>query len=258
MQLDTTDLPRLMAVLGENSRTAIPFHFLKRRRARAWADDDLANAIIETATPEPMAFIFGDDADWQGEVIASLGWMRLYWCPDGTVEQLTQVVRETHDREVVLEPDIQRTVSEHVHIPAPAGVEIVRMTAAYLPAIAAAATELSWLCNAWDSWQELLERGIILAALADGRMVSAAVTFARADTMDDIGVVTDPTCQCRGLSSACASALVREILAEGRRPLWTVFLSNIPSVRISEKLGFVTRSRCTVVRAKTEDDNSCC
>lgn len=253
MQLEPNDFPRLMARLGENPRTVIPFHFLKRRRARAWTDDDWANVVIETGVSEPMAFVFGDDADWQAGLIADLPRMRLYWCPVETADRLLGVVSTHHDEDVILEPDIQRTVSSHVHIPPPEGVELRRLSRADLPLLGDCSPDLAWLRNAWYSWEELLEEGSVIAALMGVQMVSAAVTFARAERLDDIGVATDPTCQSRGLSTACASILVGELLAEGRQPVWTVFVSNTPSVRISEKLGFVTRSRCTVIRRRPED-----
>jgi len=253
MEIETADFPELMAALGENTRTVIPFHFLKRKRARAWADEELANVIIETGSPEPMAFIFGENARWQAEVLATLGRQRLYWCPTETVGQLLPTVRQKHESQLSLEPDIQRTVAQHVPIAPPQGAEIRRMTGADLPAIAVCSPDIAWLADSWDSWEELLVKGIVVAAIVEANIVSAAVTFARADALDDIGVATDPLYQRRGLSSACASLLVKEMLAEGRRPVWTVFLSNTPSVRISEKLGFITQTECTVIRQKPEE-----
>ncbi len=256
MELTAADLAKLMEALGENTRTVIPFHFLKRERARAWADEDFANAVIQTGAADPMAFIFGEDANWQAEVVSTLRPQRLWWCPDSTVEALLPVVQNRHKNDLILEPDIQRTVAEYVHIPPPEGAEIRRMMAADLPLITACSPEIAWLRNAWDSWEELLEKGILIGAIADGRMVSAALTYARAISMDDIGVATESAYQRRGLSSACASALVKAIFDEGRRPLWTVFVSNTPSVRISDKLSFVTQTECTVIREQDEDENS--
>jgi len=248
MRIQTADFPELMAVLGESTRTVIPFHFLRRERARAWADGDFANVVIQTGAADPMAFIFGEDANWQAEVVSTLRPQRLWWCPNSTVAALLPVVEDKHENGLIIEPDIQRTVTEYVHLPPPEGAEIRRMMAADLPIMTACSPEIAWLRNAWDSWEELLEKAILIAAIAEGRMVSGAVTYARAISMDDIGVATESAYQRRGLSSACTSALVKAIFDEGRRPLWTVFVSNTPSVRISEKLGFVTQTECTVIR----------
>ena len=68
-----------------------------------------------------------------------------------------------------------------------------------------------------------------------------------------VGVATDPAYQSRGLSSACAAMMVGELFAAGRQPVWSVFLSNTPSLRISEKLQFVTQTQCTAIRRRPED-----
>ncbi len=256
MEVESVDLPRLTEALGENTRTVIPFHFLERKRARAWADEDYANVIVQTDAVGGMAFMFGDDVEWQAEVLAPLGRLRLYWCPTGTVRRLLKVVASKYEADWILEPDIQRTVAKHVELPAPEGADIRRLTSEDLPAIRACAPELEWLSDGWGSWERIIERAILIGAMAEGRMVSGAVTFARSAHLDDIGVATEAAYQGRGLSSACASMLVREMLAAGRTPVWTVFRSNTPSVRISDKLGFVTQTECTVIREKVEEANT--
>ena len=256
MEVESVDFPRLMDALGENTRTVIPFHFLERERARAWADEQYANVIVHTDAVGGMAFMFGDDVAWQAEILEDLGRLRLYWCPTGTVQRLLKVVASKHEAELILEPDIQRTVTEHVEIAAPEGADIRRLTSEDLPAVRACAPELEWLSDGWGSWEQLIESAILIGAMAEGRMVSSALTFARSAHLDDIGVATAPSHQRQGLSSACASMLVKEMLAAGRTPLWTVFLSNTPSVRISDKLGFVTQTECTVICGKAQEANT--
>lgn len=254
MELARADFTRLRDALGENTRTVIPFHFLKHDGARAWADEQMRNAVIYTGPIKRMAFVYGDDAEWQVELLGGLEWMGMYWCPTNTVEAIHRAVNAKAPGETILEPDIQRTVHEHVHVPPPEGVEVRRLSQVDLPEVEAAGEELRWLSNGWQrSWEVLLQSGILVGAIIDGRMVSAAVTFARAERLDDIGVATVSDQQRRGLSSACASAIVAEILAEGRQPVWTVFCSNTPSVRVSEKLGFVTQTECVVIREKPQE-----
>ncbi len=256
MEVEGASLSRLMDALGENTRTVIPFHFLSQQRARAWADQQYANAIVHTDAVGGMAFIFGDDVEWQADVLADLGRLRLYWCPTGTVQRLLKVVESKHDAELILEPDIQRTVTKHVEIAAPEGVEVRRLTPDDLPAIEACSRELEWLNEGWGSWEQVLDKSILIGMLAEGKMVAGAVAFARSAHLDDIGIATAPSHQRQGLSSACASMLVKEMLAAGRQPVWTVFCSNTPSVRISEKLGFVTQTECTVICEKPEETNT--
>lgn len=253
MEVEAVDFPRLMEALGENTRTVIPFHFLEQQRARVWADEQYANVAIQTDAVGRMVFLFGDDVAWQAEVLADLGRLRLYWCPTETVQRLLKVVESQHEADCILEPDIQRTVTEHVKIAAPEGADIRRLTSEDLPAIGACSSELKWLCDGWGSWEQVIESAILIGAMAEGRMVSVALTFARAAQLDDIGIATEAAYQRRGLSSACASMLVKEMLVAGRTPVWTVFRSNTPSVRISDKLGFVTRTECTVICEKTEE-----
>ncbi|MFO7945664.1 MAG: hypothetical protein R6V19_02455, partial [Armatimonadota bacterium] len=88
MEVSEDRYPEIMDALGENTRTVIPFHFLLRRQARVWADNDLQNVIIETATPVTMVFIFGPDPHWQAEVLQSIRLQRLYWCPVHTAGYL--------------------------------------------------------------------------------------------------------------------------------------------------------------------------
>ncbi len=254
MELARTDFTRLRDALGENTRTVIPFHFLKHDGARAWADERFENAVIFTGPIKRMVFVYGDDADWQVELLGGLEWLGMYWCPTDTGEDIHRAVEAKAPVETLLEPDIQRTVHKHVHVPPPEGVELRRLSQADLPSIEAAGEELRWLCNGWQrSWEVLLDGGILVGAIIDGRMVSGAVTFARAERLDDIGVATLTEYQGGGLSSACASAIVAQILAEGRRPVWTVFCSNTPSVRVSEKLGFVTQTECVVIRERPQE-----
>ncbi len=72
----------------------------------------------------------------------------------------------------------------------------------------------------------------------DGRLVSVAVTFFVGDRYEEIGVVTEPGFQGRGLSAACAGELARDIQARGRRASWTTAPENKASLRVAEKLGF--------------------
>jgi GNAT superfamily N-acetyltransferase len=254
MELDRQAWPQLIAALGENTRTVIPLHFLKRPDARAWADAGMTNVVMTTGASKQMAFVFGDDAQWQTAVLSELPWMGMYWCPTETVETIFETVASMAPKQAILEPDVQRTVARHVHIPPPEGAEIRRLVHDDTPAIEACSEEIAWLCGAWErDWEMLLDGGILIGAIVDGRMVSGAVTYARAETLDDIGVATATDYQRRGLSSACASALVKAILDEGRQPVWTVFERNTPSVHISEKLGFVTQTKCVVIREKPEE-----
>lgn len=254
MKISRNRFPEIMNVVGENTRTVIPFHFMIRHQARVWTDEDRNNILIEADMPSPWLFIFGDDAAWQADVVADIRLQELYWCPVDTAEALMEVIQPRHQRTMIFEPDIQRTTRSHVPIPGPEGTEIRRVTTDDTAIMERTSEDLDWLFRTWGCWQAVVENGIVIAAIEGGRMISAALTFARAQRLDDIGIATAEAYQKRGLSSACASRLVQEILGEGRQPVWTVFESNTPSRRISEKLGFETQTRCTVIRAHPDEE----
>jgi hypothetical protein len=248
MELPPDRFPAIMDALGENTRTVIPFHFVLRRTARVWADDELQNVVIRTAHPRAQVFVFGDDAQVLQGFIRESEHARLYWVPEECADQIERGLRSWLGDDIDRLDDVQRTVDSAVDVPEPANVDVRRLTAADLPLLAASHEELHWLYESWGDWETVLREGIVVGAIVGGEIASAGVTFARAQRLDDIGVATVSTCQRRGLSSACSAVLVREILAEGRRPVWTVFVSNEPSHRISAKLGFRTMTRCVVFR----------
>ncbi len=255
MELESAQIATMISVLGETTRTVIPLHYLRLGYAVAWADGpEYSNVIIETAPWNPMAFIFGEDADWQADTLVSLSLKRLYWCPDATVNTILPRLQGhfATEREFILTPDIQRTTATYTDFEAPDGSEIRRLTSSELAAVENAPEEIQWLRNGWTSWEQLLNEGIAIAAIEEGVMVSGAVTFARAARLDDIGVATATRHQRRGLSTACASRLVAAIIEQTRQPVWTVFECNTPSRRISDKLGFQTQTRCTVIRQQPE------
>ncbi|MGD8240814.1 MAG: GNAT family N-acetyltransferase, partial [Armatimonadota bacterium] len=253
MQLPPDRFPAVIDALGENTRTVIPFHFVLRRTASVWADDALQNVVIRTAHPRTQVFVFGDDAGLLLDLIGSAGRARLYWVPEGCADEVERGLREWLGDSIDRLPDVQRTVDRPVDISAPSGVDLRRLTTADLPLLDSAHGELHWLYETWGDWERLLDEGILVGAIVDGDLASAGVTFARAAELDDIGVATVSTYQRCGFSTACAALLVREILAEGRRPVWTVFVENTPSLRISEKLGFRTMTRCVVFRPHGAD-----
>jgi len=246
MQIPADRFPAVIDALGENTRTVIPFHFVLRRTASVWADDALRSVVIRTAHPRPQVFVFGDDAPTLTDFIHNAGRARLYWVPEGCADDIECELRAWLGGGLDRLPDVQRTVDRAVDIPPPAGVELRRLRAADLPLLQSAHQELHWLYESWGDWETVLSEGIVVGAIVDGEVASAGVTFARAAVLDDIGVATVSTYQRGGLSSACSALLVREILAQGRRPVWTVFVENTPSVRISERLGFRTMTRCVV------------
>ena len=55
---------------------------------------------------------------------------------------------------------------------------------------------------------------------------------------EDIGVITESAHRRRGLSTACAAALVADIRARGRIPSWNTSPDNTASLAVAARLGF--------------------
>ena len=114
-----------------------------------------------------------------------------------------------------------------------------RLTAADTAMLAALDPALAWISETWDGPAGLAASGRAWAAFDDGRPVALAVSFYVGSAFEDVGVVTEPAHRGRGLSTACAAALVGDIRARGRRPSWTTSPDNAGSRAVAAGLGFV-------------------
>lgn len=126
----------------------------------------------------------------------------------------------------------------------PAAVPVPRSHARLLgPADAGALAALdpgsAWIHDTRGGAAALAAAGVGRAVVVDGRAVSVAVPFYRGERYEDIGVVTDPGFRGRGLSTACAAAVVHDVRARGRVPTWTTSPPNRASRAVAARLGFV-------------------
>jgi predicted GNAT family acetyltransferase len=120
--------------------------------------------------------------------------------------------------------------------PAPPDVRL--LTPADAPALAELSTDLEWISETWSGPAGLLAAGTARGVLVDGRAVALAVPFWIGAEHEDIGVVTEPAFRRRGLSAACAAALIGDIRARGRVPTWTTSPDNTGSLAVAARLGF--------------------
>ncbi|TQM14347.1 GNAT acetyltransferase-like protein [Pseudonocardia kunmingensis] len=126
----------------------------------------------------------------------------------------------------------------------PAGVAVrapdVRLlTPADAPAFAALDADSAWIAETWGGVPGLLAAGVARGVVVEGRVAALAVPFYVGGTYEDIGVVTEPAHRRRGLSTACAAALVADIRARGHVPTWTTSPDNTGSLAVAARLGFV-------------------
>lgn len=122
----------------------------------------------------------------------------------------------------------------------PAGVA-VPSTGAVAPdaaALRALHPWCAWIHDTWGGADELAAAGVARAVVVEGRAVAVAAPFFVGEEHEDIGVVTDPAFRGRGLSTACAAALVADIRGRGRTPTWTTSPRNAASRAVAARLGF--------------------
>jgi RimJ/RimL family protein N-acetyltransferase len=98
---------------------------------------------------------------------------------------------------------------------------------------------IAWISETWGGHAGLAASGAAWVATDDGRPVAIACSFFVGRDHEDIGVVTEPAHRGRGLSTACAAAVVADIRARGRRPSWTTSPDNAGSRVVAARLGFV-------------------
>ncbi len=96
----------------------------------------------------------------------------------------------------------------------------------------------AWISKTWGGAQGLATSGYGWGAFVDGELAAVACTFFLGRSYEDVGVVTVTRFQRRGLSTACAAALCRDIRARGHQPIWATSPDNTASLRVAEKLGF--------------------
>jgi RimJ/RimL family protein N-acetyltransferase len=123
-------------------------------------------------------------------------------------------------------------------LPAPRP-EVRRLTAADADRLAALPGDIAWIHTTWGGVDGVLAAGVAHGAVVDGAIVSVAVPFYCGRTYEDIGVVTAEGHRRRGLSAACAAAVVADIRARGRIPTWTTSPDNAGSLAVAQRLGFV-------------------
>lgn len=123
-------------------------------------------------------------------------------------------------------------------VPPPAP-DVRLLTADDAPALAGLSDESRWIAETWGDVPGLLAAEVARGVLVDGQVAALAVPFYLGRTYEDIGVVTEPDHRRRGLSAACAGALIADIRARGHVPTWSTSPDNAGSLGVAAHLGFV-------------------
>ena len=91
--------------------------------------------------------------------------------------------------------------------------------------------------------RRLLEEGIIVAAIVDGRIVNTMHCYCRSARHADIGANTLPGFRRKGFAVASGSMLCTLLHERGLTPTWSTVSENSASQTLAAALGFVSFSR---------------
>jgi len=88
-----------------------------------------------------------------------------------------------------------------------------------------------------------LSESIVACAIVDGEIVATALSSGRSERYADVGVYTRQEYRGRGLSTAAAALVARQLQARGLLPIWSTGGHNSASLRVAHKLGFAEVGR---------------
>jgi GNAT superfamily N-acetyltransferase len=89
-----------------------------------------------------------------------------------------------------------------------------------------------------DELDRARRRQAIHTAFVEGLPVSFAYAYWTTEGQSDLSIDTAPPYRRRGLARLACSALIRDQLDRGRRPVWGAMASNIASQQLAARLGF--------------------
>lgn len=88
-----------------------------------------------------------------------------------------------------------------------------------------------------------LPRTTVAVALSDGLPASICYSCRETETLWDISIDTMPELRRRGFAEACTAFLMRTMRERGKEAVWGAEDSNLPSLRLAAKIGFVPVDR---------------
>jgi GNAT superfamily N-acetyltransferase len=227
--LDAPD-PRLLTLLSAPERPGPLMHAhlvatgVGRVRVDRWPDPRAAHVELpggnHALAGDPDALCPTDLADVAGLVDAADRWLPLLRAVDPATAPWRRVF-------AALPADVTVPASD-ARLLGPADA----------PALDALHPGSAWIHDTWGGAAGLAAARTARAVVVGGRAVSVAVPFYVGTRYEDIGVVTDPAFRRRGLSTACAAAVVADIRTRGRIPTWTTSVPTAASRGVAARLGF--------------------
>lgn len=242
-QLDAAGREALAARLGDDPGSTIEVRALETGRCRAWAigDPSEPRAAVLEWDELPGEFMGSGDPEGIWEILReTTGWTSVL-VADENAPRLARLIRETTGRSTSSFQDIgyllRGPVREHTH----PWVHLLRQED--LPLL----EHSPILVRSPEHARFVLEEGPIAAAVTEGEIVAVADTAALTDRFGEVGVETLEAHRGRGLATAAASLVCRELQRAGRTPRWSTGEHNLASRRVAQKLGFAEHGRETYV-----------
>jgi len=234
--------PALAAALGDTPLTTLSLQVLRTGACRVYVAGDPCQpegAIVQADAMSEEPTGFGSDPEVLWALLQRVsGWS----CVDVDLDVASYlgalIAREMQVSVRYLE-DIYFVLDQ----PAPSRKHpaVRLLTLADLPLLEAAPPEL--FSSLWGSASTLLRESIVACAVIDGEIVATALCSGRSERYADVGVYTRQDYRGRGLSTAAAALVARQVQARGLVPIWSTGEHNAASLRVARKLGFVEAGR---------------
>lgn len=100
----------------------------------------------------------------------------------------------------------------------------------------------------WENERDFLEKGKGYCITYDNEIASWAFSAAVSSKEIDIGIETNPKYQGCGLGRAAAEQMIQYTLGQEKAPVWACHYKNTASERLAEKLGFVKKMECSIIK----------
>ena len=100
----------------------------------------------------------------------------------------------------------------------------------------------------WESDAQFLRSGFGSCILQGDTVAACAFSAAVTAEAVDIGLETQEAFRRRGLAVCAAAAVMREIIRQGKTPVWACHTANTGSAKTALRLGFRPTHTCTVLR----------
>lgn len=91
----------------------------------------------------------------------------------------------------------------------------------------------------WSSAADFCEHGLGVCLMKNSEVVSVCYCACVADRLAEVDIVTLPDYRGDGLATLVAQQFIKECVSRGWTPTWDCFESNVGSVKLAERLGFI-------------------